>query len=154
MPSAQRETAASDHFALIVASACALASKAHEIVEPDHLFLAICYQNGPLWRAAMRDMQIDPIALRLHIESCVDRHNHAREVLTPGVLSNEVNAAIGRAHAYGEQRGCAPTINVGTVLIALVGDERIATMLQEYGVDAAGFRSHVERNMVAETNGL
>jgi hypothetical protein len=40
------------------------------------------------------------------------------------------------------------------VLIALVGDERIAAMLQEFGVDAAAFKSHVERNLEAGTNGL
>ncbi len=154
MPATHPKDAASFHFLSIVASACALAAKAHEVVGPDHLLLSVSYQNGPLWRVTVSELRIDPIAVRLHVESSVDAHNQPDEVLTCGVLSSEANAIIGDAHALGEERGCTSPLNVGTLLLALLGNTEIAATLDACGVDAATLKVHVERNLERLTDEL
>lgn len=158
MTVAQWDNTVSNHFKMVLSAASALATKAREEIGVDHLLLALSYQNGPLWRAVIRDLKADPLAFRSYIESFVDGHSQA-QTASPGpsgLVSVEVNAVIGEALAYGKEHVSASPINVGTLLLALVNERggRIATILQGYGINVATFRDVVERSLVREMDEL
>lgn len=148
----------SSHFKLALSAASALATKAREEIGSDHLLLALSYQNGPRWRAVIKDVRADPLAFRSHIESFVDAHSGSAKSppLPSGLVSPEANAVIGEALAYGQVRGCASPLNVGTLLFALANERggRVASVLQGYGIKVESFRDGVERNLVREPDEL
>ena len=158
MTVAHWENTVSHHFKMVLAAACALATRAREQVGSDHLLLAISYQNGPLWRAVLRDLNVDALAFRSGIELFVDAHSQAGRALPgpSGLLSPQAHAVFGQALTYGKERGGASVLNVGTVLLALANESkgRIAAILQECGIDVARFHREVERNLVRETDEL
>lgn len=153
----QWQTTVSDHVKMVLSAASALATKAREEIGSDHLLLAISYQNGPLWRAVLREMKIDALVFRSHIEALVDAHSQA-QIAPPGPsgqVSNEATAAMGAAVAHGKLRASTPDLNVGTLLLSLANEaRRVAQVLESYGINVASFRLAVERNLARETDEL
>jgi ATP-dependent Clp protease ATP-binding subunit ClpA len=147
----------SQHFKMVLSAADALATKAREECGSDHLLLATSYQNGPLWRAVVRDMNIDALAFRSHIESFLDSHSQA-QTAPPGPsgrVSHAETAVLGSAIAYAKLRGITPDLNVGTLLLALANEAgRVAEVLTSYGIDISSFRLTVERNLEREKDEL
>ncbi len=148
----------SGHFKMVFFGAAVLAQKAREEIGTDHLLLAIDYQNGPLWRAILRDTKVDAAAFRSHTESFVDAHSEAKAQSSAqeGLSSKAVTEAIGAATIYGQQRGGTTELNIGTLLLALANEKRgrIEQLLEDYGINVATFRSEVERNLIRETDEL
>ncbi|HKU67962.1 MAG TPA: Clp protease N-terminal domain-containing protein [Candidatus Baltobacteraceae bacterium] len=158
MTTARWDDTVSNHFKMVLSAADALATKAREEVGTDHLLLAVSYQNGPLWRAVIRDMMLDPFGFRSHVESFVDAHSQAQTAAPgpSGLLSPESSAVFGEAIAHGNERGATSVLNVGTLLLGLASEKggRVAHILAGYGINAVAFRDAVKRNLVRETDEL
>lgn len=148
----------SRHFMMVLSSASALATKAHEEAGTDHFLLAIDYQNGPLWRAVRKELELDTLPFRSHIESFVDAHSEAATAgpVISGQVTPEFNAVFSEAFNRGKERGDTSEVNVGTLLLALANEKagRIERLFGDYGVNIATFRNAVERHIQIERDEL